>query len=202
MLGISWLAENRLAFQEGLWSMKLVRNVCQSWVSSPIEGIITVPRLLYTFRNRTRFYSDELLAPHPTPKLEDHLLSAVRDCLFNIAAAILHIGGLSSIRNLRTRHAVVTGTHLSRGYLLEKYLTLRCPIPTSRWIAVQMSLRTPKFITIIHRTYRDSNRIRALFYDKMRLCTKWNIYSGVIRFIHTAVCLTTGPKPLQNELPT
>jgi len=28
--------------------------------------------------------------------------------------ATLHIGGLSSIRNLRTRHAVVTGTHLSR----------------------------------------------------------------------------------------
>jgi len=39
-------------------------------------------------------------------------LSAVRDCLFNIFAATLHIGGRSSIRNLRTRHAVVAGTHL------------------------------------------------------------------------------------------
>jgi hypothetical protein len=28
-----------------------------------------------------------LLAPRPTPKLEDHPLSAVRDCLFNIFAA-------------------------------------------------------------------------------------------------------------------
>jgi hypothetical protein len=28
-----------------------------------------------------------LLAPRPTAKLEDHLLSAVRDCLFNIFAA-------------------------------------------------------------------------------------------------------------------
>jgi hypothetical protein len=27
----------------------------------------------------------------------------------------LHTEGRSSIRNLRTRHAVVTGTHLSRG---------------------------------------------------------------------------------------
>ena len=47
----------------------------------------------------------------PTPKLEDHPLSAVRDCLFNLIAGTLHIGGRSSIRNLRTRHAVVTGTH-------------------------------------------------------------------------------------------
>jgi len=55
-----------------------------------------------------------LLALHPTPKLEDHSLSAVRYCLFNIFAAALDIAGRSSIRNLRTRHAVVTGPHLSR----------------------------------------------------------------------------------------
>jgi hypothetical protein len=54
-----------------------------------------------------------MLAPRPTPKVEDHPLSAVRDCLFNILAATLHTGGRSSIRNLKTRHAVVTGTHLS-----------------------------------------------------------------------------------------
>jgi len=71
------------------------------------------PRLLWTFRNRIRFYG-ELLAARPTPKLEDHPLSAVRDCLFNIFATNLQTGDRSSIRNLRTRHAVVTGTHLSR----------------------------------------------------------------------------------------
>jgi hypothetical protein len=54
-----------------------------------------------------------VLAPCPTPKLQDHPLSAVRDCLFSIFEVILHIGGRSSIRNLRARHAVVTGTHLS-----------------------------------------------------------------------------------------
>jgi len=48
-----------------------------------------------------------------SPKLEDHPLSAVRDCLFNIFAATFHIGGRSSICNLRMRHAVVIGTHLS-----------------------------------------------------------------------------------------
>ena len=46
-------------------------------------------------------------------KLEDHPLSAVRYCLFNIFAATLHIVGRSSILNVTTRSAVVTGTHLS-----------------------------------------------------------------------------------------
>jgi hypothetical protein len=33
----------------------------------------------------------------------------IKLCLFNIFAATLHIGGRSPTRNLRTRHAVVTG---------------------------------------------------------------------------------------------
>ena len=65
------------------------------------------------FRNKTSFHGKELAAPRPKPKLEDHPLSAVRNCLFNIFPATLHIGGRSSIRNLRKRNAVVTGTHLS-----------------------------------------------------------------------------------------
>jgi hypothetical protein len=69
---------------------------------------------LCQFHNMIPFYGEELLAPRPTPKLEDHPLSAVRYCLFNVFAATLHIGGRSSIRNLRTRHEVLTGTHLSR----------------------------------------------------------------------------------------
>jgi hypothetical protein len=73
------------------------------------------PRLsVWVFRNKICFYDEKLLAPHPTPKLEDDPLSAVRYGLFNIFSATLHIGGRSSIRNPRTRHAVVTGTHLSR----------------------------------------------------------------------------------------
>jgi len=53
-----------------------------------------------------------VLAPRPNPKLEDHPLSAVRDCLFNIFAGTLHIGGRSTIRNVTTRHAVVTVTRI------------------------------------------------------------------------------------------
>jgi hypothetical protein len=66
------------------------------------------------FRNMIRVYGEEFLAPRPNPKLEDHPLSAVRDGLFNIFAATLHIGGCSSIRNVRMRHAVETGTHSLR----------------------------------------------------------------------------------------
>jgi hypothetical protein len=36
------------------------------------------------------FYGEVLLTPRPAPKLEDHPLSAVRDCLFNVFAATLH----------------------------------------------------------------------------------------------------------------
>jgi hypothetical protein len=70
---------------------------------------------VWTFCNKVCLYSEELLAPRPTRKLEDHPVSAVQYCLFNIFAATLHIGGRSSIHNPRTRHAVVTGTHLSWG---------------------------------------------------------------------------------------
>jgi uncharacterized membrane protein len=65
-------------------------------------------------RNKARFCGELLSTPRPTPKQEDHSLLAVRDGLFNTFAATLLIGGRSSFRNLRTRHAVVTGTHLSR----------------------------------------------------------------------------------------
>ena len=55
-----------------------------------------------------------MLVPRPVPKLEDPL-SAVRDCVFNIFVAALHIGRNSFIHNLRALHAVVTGTHLLGG---------------------------------------------------------------------------------------
>jgi len=79
------------------------------------QSISPGPRFsVWTFRNMIRFYGEELSAHRPTPKLEDHLVSAVRDCLFNIFAATFYIWGRSSIRNLRPRPAMVTGTHLLR----------------------------------------------------------------------------------------
>jgi hypothetical protein len=64
------------------------------------------------FLNRIHFYGEELFALRPTPKLENHPLSVVGDCLFNIIAAILHIAGLLSIP--RMRYAVMKGHILSR----------------------------------------------------------------------------------------
>jgi len=68
------------------------------------------PRHIYMFRNNASFYGEELLVCDQTPKVGDHHLSAVRNCLFNKFAATLHIGGRSSIRKMRTRNAVVRGT--------------------------------------------------------------------------------------------
>ena len=70
---------------------------------------------VWTFRSKIRLYGEELLAPCPAPKQEDHPVSAVHYCLFNIFTATLHIAGRSSIHSLRMRHAVVTRTHLSWG---------------------------------------------------------------------------------------
>ena len=45
-------------------------------------------------RNMLHFYGEELLASPPTQELEYHILSAVRDCLFNSLAATLQTGSL------------------------------------------------------------------------------------------------------------
>ena len=57
--------------------------------------LLITKRTFLPFRNMIRFYGEELLAPRPNPKLEDHPLSAVRHCLFNIFATTLHIGDRS-----------------------------------------------------------------------------------------------------------
>ena len=52
-----------------------------------------------------------VVSTSPNPQTGGAPSSAVRDCLFNLFAATLLIGGRSYTLNLRTRHAVVTGTH-------------------------------------------------------------------------------------------
>ena len=80
------------------------RSICNLCLKKPCE----------MFRNIVSFYGEELLAPHPSPKLEDHLLSVVRDCLFNIFAATFHIWRSFLHPQPDERHVVVTVTHLSR----------------------------------------------------------------------------------------
>jgi hypothetical protein len=119
-LSPSWKASQEIT--RNLWSPK-VRYCCCKWTWSiqdpniPSKNPMSLFSLLrsyqsvssglrlsvWTFRKKIRFYGEELLAHRPILKLKDHPLSAVRDCLFNIFATTLHIGGLSSIRNLRTK---------------------------------------------------------------------------------------------------
>jgi hypothetical protein len=60
------------------------------------------------FRNMILFYGEELLAPRPTPCR----LSSTAYSMYSHLPS--KTGGRSSIRNPRMRHAVVTGTHLTR----------------------------------------------------------------------------------------
>jgi len=96
------------------------------------------PGLIEWFVTWYVFYGEELLAPRPTPKLENHPLSVVRDCLF---VATIHIGGRSSIR-----HAVVTGTHLSWGkpyhrlFLKYENTESKCRQPFTPLSKVRLSL--------------------------------------------------------------
>ena len=54
-----------------------------------------------------------VVSTSPKPQAGGPPIVGCPDCLVNTLAATLHIGGRSSIRNLRTRHYLVTGTHLS-----------------------------------------------------------------------------------------
>jgi hypothetical protein len=60
-----------------------------------VKESVQVRVALKHFVTIKKFYGDGLSVPRPTPKVEDHSLSAVRDCLFNIFPATLRTRGTS-----------------------------------------------------------------------------------------------------------
>jgi len=70
-------------------------------------------RFYFNISQQADFYVEELLVPRPKPKLEDRLLSAVRDCFLQYIRIYLpFLVDVSSVLNSRTCHAVVTGIHI------------------------------------------------------------------------------------------
>ena len=61
------------------------------WFLGHTEGSVKFRGLFECVVTLPISYGEEFLTPRPTPTLKDHPLSAVRDCLFNILAASLHI---------------------------------------------------------------------------------------------------------------
>jgi hypothetical protein len=103
-----------------------------------LQGIRPRPRLMM-FRNRFIFYGEGLLAPRPTPKLEDHTLSSVCGCLFNIFAANLHSWRTCLYPRTEDAPCCGDGSHLTcnqacyRSYLILYALHVRHCYYEYRW---------------------------------------------------------------------
>jgi hypothetical protein len=74
-----------------------------------IQSLRPGPRLFEHFRNKLIFYG-ELLAPRPTPKLEDDTFSAIRNPLFSIFAASIN----EEVHNLYSSPSIIRMTKSSR----------------------------------------------------------------------------------------
>jgi len=95
-----------------------------SWEANRFSASQEIPRILWNqkvhyrmewiFHNKMHFYGEEFSATRPIRKLEDQPASGLSATANSINSQLtLHTADRSSISNLRTRRAVVKGTHLS-----------------------------------------------------------------------------------------
>jgi hypothetical protein len=80
-----------LVLLSGLFPSGFPTKIIFLLVRQFIQRIRPSLRPCKTFRNNMLSYGEGLLFLRPTPKQEDHPLSSVRDFLFSIFAATLHI---------------------------------------------------------------------------------------------------------------
>jgi hypothetical protein len=79
-----------------------------------IQGIRPDPRLLVIFRNKLIFFRWGVVSLTPKPQAGGPpFIGCPRLLIQYIRSYHPYLEGVSSIRNLRTRHAVVTRTHLT-----------------------------------------------------------------------------------------
>jgi hypothetical protein len=120
-----------------------------------IQRISPCPRLLVNFRNKIIFYGEDLLAPRPTPKLEDHPLSAIRDCLFNIFSATLHIWRpFPSSATWGRAMPWWQETHLASSEPPSAFHRGHC----FGWSSVRLSARTAAILTKPYRDFAQSSQ--------------------------------------------
>ena len=87
------------SFQNNKWhSLTLTyTDLSHSMFQISCQFLLLIPKdqleseAFLMFHNIPSFYGKELLALYSNPKLENHPLSAVRECLFNTFSATLHI---------------------------------------------------------------------------------------------------------------
>ena len=133
------------------WSLSL-RFPHQNPVYTPFRSLrsyqIISPgsRPFWIIRKMMRFYGEELLATRPTPKLQDHPLSAVQFCLFNIFTYTLHNGGRSS-----TEQCVLVSVWATEHIGMDNIKLNVCCQETSRLCSISSNkLRMLPQITVLY----------------------------------------------------
>jgi len=130
-----------------------------------IRASVQVRSFLFDCSANWSFYGEELLAPRPTPTLEDHLLSTVRECLFNIYSQLPTI--LEAVPPSATWWRAMPWwqgpTYRGVDLLILTYSMVQSPSWEANWFAASQEIprisRKPK---VHYRTHKRPPRVSIL----------------------------------------